>query len=699
MPDKFISHLEKSAQRLFPYPAEASQMNSYQDRVRQYVRSFEADSPAAPQVHEIRLNAEGRAALSAADEILREWKFHVVGPEWRHGTLNADFERDYSHETGWISTLRESSKWKLSLAIALTVSADGKVRLEINRRLPTWIEEFQSELDKRVKRPAITYTPKPASDPLLAPGCPLQAPFTGSLLDYSGCARENEVADLVAKGKPQGLPLGQYAFGFPGDNSLVRWGSMLYLNPFASGGRREHNGTIVCAPQNSGKTELIVRWARSANRLGYNVFLVDVKGNLYEKLRADDWRGDIYYVSTNPRVEGQHSFNPLSGIDVTSPEGRLRISQLAAALLPREGFESGEQAMYYENRVAWLSAMIQVALVCQVYWPYEEREVDLSDIYTLAASEEALWEALHMVDLGEHEYEQNEMDPVLPCFADLFDDLAVLLQPGEYSRADESKPPLIGQRAEYSYRWMTENLVRSLKPFQAGGTLYSKVSGFPSEGSFDLDMLAGLNADATPTGRQVTVILAARVQDMDDARTMLSLYITRLQQVLFDRIEALSKCELPPVLLLLDETRRIRNFKANEYVTFAREAQAGCVIVYQALDQVGDERQVAELLENIGSQIYLGSLVGNTARYFVSMLPKRYRGTFSSTKTAVGGAQETLQTGQESIDYFSTADLYRLPAGHYPALVYLNDQPRRKPILVTMEKARIQPFVEEIGKL
>ena len=109
-------------------------------------------------------------------------------------------------------------------------------------------------------------------------------------------------------------------------------------------------------------------------------------------------------------------------------------------------------------------------------------------------------------------------------------------------------------------------------------------------------------------------------------------------------------------------------------------------MVYQSLDQVGDERQIAELLENIGTQIYLGSLVRNTARHFVASLPKRHRPTFTLSSGGADG-MAGLQMGQETIDYFSTADLYVLPAGSYPALVQVNDQPRRRPILVSLDRA------------
>lgn len=99
-------------------------------------------------------------------------------------------------------------------------------------------------------------------------------------------------------------------------------------------------------------------------------------------------------------------------------------------------------------------------------------------------------------------------------------------------------------------------------------------------------------------------------------------------------------------------------------------------------------RKINTLLENIGTQIYLGSLVGNTARYFIESLPQRSRPTFSRTASfGSDGKSESEQVGQEKVDYFTTYELYRLPAGEWPALVYINDQPRRSPFLVDMSNA------------
>jgi hypothetical protein len=46
-----------------------------------------------------------------------------------------------------------------------------------------------------------------------------------------------------------------------------------------------------------------------------------------------------------------------------------------------------------------------------------------------------------------------------------------------------------------------------------------------------------------------------------------------------------------------------------------------------------------------------------------------------------------VNIGRDLVNYLTTNELYRLPAGEWPALVYINDQARRKLILVDMDDA------------
>lgn len=221
----------------------------------------------------------------------------------------------------------------------------------------------------------------------------------------------------------------------------------------------------------------------------------------------------------------------------------------------------------------------------------------------------------------------------------------------------------------------------ALEPFSRKGTLFDKTSAGAPGRPFSFQRL-NQTIDEPP----FTLLLEAREQDLDTSAAVVSMVIKRLQPILFDRAQRSQKSKLRPILLLLDETRRIRNFEAKDYITFAREAQAGCVVVYQSLDQIGERTKINVILENVGTQIYLGSLVGNTARYFIDMLPKRPRPV-----DIVNRADGSMQSRMEPADYFTTSELYELPGGKWPALIYINGPGMRNLLLTDMDNTPRPP--------
>lgn len=506
----------------------------------------------------------------------------------------------------------------------------------------------------------------PVRNPIVAPGEAFEKVFTGTMLDYSGCAVESELSDLT----DGDLPLGRYAFGFgqrPG-----RIGAPLYLSHFSNGGRMEYNGVLICAPQNSGKTQAVIRWARAATNGSrpHAVLIVDVKGNMRAKLEGE-LDGEVYCLSTDPRDTTSDRINFLDGPTGLTAAETDRIRQLATALLPSRGFveHGGIDEFHYRNRVIWLTAFIHLLKLSQLYMPDEykdadgkHRNVDLADLYDLIADERAFYR--RYTDLIEKEAAYKGQQPIRNVTY-WMSELAIML--------DKAKIPF-GQRVDKdTFRSYTIGLLSALEPFAAGGTLYERTRSTGRGRLFDLETALG------GPKRPVTVIIAARQQDLEKSEAVLSLVIKRLQWFLFERMSQ-PDAEDRPVLLLLDETRRIRDFSAAEYVTFAREAKAACVVVFQSLDQIGEPAKVVELLENVGTQIYLGSMTGNTARYFMDMLPKRWRPLISKQiARAASGESVTLTAGRELVDYLGTPELYNFPAGRWPSMVYINDHPRRKP--------------------
>jgi TraM recognition site of TraD and TraG len=543
------------------------------------------------------------------------------------------------------------------------------------------------------------HAPPPRRQPasrgrIVAPGeVPTEVAW-GDMRDYAGCATEDEVADLRRQnvdGLDRVLPLGRY-FRFGQSNDTA---PLLYLPgssvpaPGTDGDRVPaelpvaYQGALVVAPQDSGKTKLIVRWAKAANRAGYSLFLVDVKGNLHQKLLEAGLGGEILHFTTQPGVRSDR-INFLAGMGaVTNPALAWQVRQLAHAILPDEGFEEGEQKYFLQNRMIWLRSLIHLLKLKEAYVPRRfvdpvsnvKRVADLADLYAFIADPQALFEDLkHLLRLeeGSGRYRREQV----------FGGARAWISRAALLFSKDEVPG--GQRGpQATYQEYVQGLLTPLESFAAGGILCEKIKDGVDQPGARLFSLDRLGADT-----QVTILLTAREQELDDAVTVTSMAVKRLQQLLFERMGQRRR----PILMLLDETRRIRSFRPGEYITFAREAMAGCVIVYQSLDQIKDEREITEILENVGTQIYLGGVVGKTAERLIQFLPKRWRPTFSHSMSV--GFDGTSSTGsweqrQELGGFFETSDLFRLPTGPRGALVYLKSHPGGRPFIVDLDEDRI----------
>jgi type IV secretory pathway TraG/TraD family ATPase VirD4 len=539
-------------------------------------------------------------------------------------------------------------------------------------------------------------------DPVLGPDEVLDGPWEGTLRDYSGCATSTEVLSSIEVCSPQGanlddgvLPLGRYTFGFPPHTAH---GPMLYMGRRSANPRErmEYRGTLVCAPPGAGKTELIVRWAVSAMLNGYSTLIVDVKGDMKSRLEqrfrqlGQQPACKVYHFSTDPTNTTSHRINFLEGLSGSTPDGRTQLRQLATAILPEpKGFESAEQRQYYEIRVRWLTAMLGLVKLHEAYRPYTQRQRDLSDVYRIASSEAAMVQAIVDVAADEEERLAVRLAPLEPGLDWWFNDLNILLPAGQNYRPEGSPlPPLIGQRiARDSFSYLTFNTVTALTAFSPKGALYDKIIGRPREGRservwFDIRDLF--------KPEPITVILEARTYDQKDADAVISMVIAHVQLLLEQR----HVLEDPtPVLLLLDETTRIRGFDPHKYIEQERSAKVAVVLVYQQLNQIADgqqdEAKIGRLLETVGTQIYLDSIAGNTHKYFSSQLPERHRPKYVKLRGQYSAGAD-MQISTESVETLERSALFQLPAGKYPALVFMREHPCGKPFLVDMDEQHIE---------
>ena len=220
-----------------------------------------------------------------------------------------------------------------------------------------------------------------------------------------------------------------------------------------------HNGVLVCAPQGSGKTELILRWAEAANKRGDGVFIIDMKGNMHEKLEGR-LRGTVRYFTTDPHVHDCDGINFIAGLHGTTPIDSMRVRQIAEALLPREGWEEGEQAYFHQNHVNWLSGLLQLLLLYARAVPQHFRsEPTLADLYELAADEQSLLKLLRNLK------KVDARHPLpAPGLGYWLREIALLLAPDHPETPAAER--LGGQRSrDYEYRTLTQSAVNALRPF------------------------------------------------------------------------------------------------------------------------------------------------------------------------------------------------------------------------------------------
>jgi hypothetical protein len=517
------------------------------------------------------------------------------------------------------------------------------------------------------------------SETVIAPGQPFEGRMTGTIRDYSGCAEPGSLGDLCSGT----LPLGQWTFGT--SQADLQTGPELFLSKFQNGEPMEFSSVLICAPTGAGKTELLLRWARAANAVGHCCLIVDVKGNMSEKLGK--LRGDLYRISTNPKVVGKSCdrINFLRQLEVLTAPGSQEVRQFAEILLPSEGWRGvgGQDEQIYRNRLLRLVAFLHLLKLRELYFPdffdKGSRKADLGDLYDLVMDEKAVCDLIKDIQDKERKKIAAGHRSMMPEAG--VDHWAGLLAP----ILSKDLPHNIGQRSDpkYGYLDYVAGIILALEPFARHGVLYRKIRDSGPGRRFSLSEI-----HRTIEQQPAAIVLETREQEGESAWTILSLALKSIQPLIFNRwnLPREEREKLRPILLLLDETRRIRNFEADDYITVAREAAAGCVLVYQNLDQVVEQfgdTGLNTILENVGTQVYLKSLSGNTAQYFIKSLPERYR-----TTETVSYADGSVQSRTDAVPYFTKLELYQLPAGRYPALVFIKGRAQSLPFLVNMDSGR-----------
>jgi type IV secretory system conjugative DNA transfer VirD4/TraG family protein len=251
------------------------------------------------------------------------------------------------------------------------------------------ISDFQRLL------PTISLGPEVVPDPIIGPGEPTPEAFSGTLRDYSRCAKLDDLRQL----REGDFPLGRYLWP-----SLDAHGSAaLFLGaPHDDRGHAlEHlmfRNVCVTAPVGMGKSYSIFRpWAVSAARAGFSTLVFDPKGDLTQDLREPVFAAGnrVVIFSTSPE-QPSVNWNFMDEVEIDQ-QGRLKsrraIEAILDALLPRESSNSESEKEEFASRLfrGWLGGFIQIAKYAL------GDEADAFVLYQMARDDNRLKELLQTV--------------------------------------------------------------------------------------------------------------------------------------------------------------------------------------------------------------------------------------------------------------------------------------------------------------
>jgi hypothetical protein len=558
-------------------------------------------------------------------------------------------------------------------------------------------------------RAAVTYwqqqnppPPELPKDPVVGPGQTPPLEWRGVRRDYSRAAEWEQISSLATGGV---LPLGRY-LRFP--EHAQEWplivdgagGPELFLPEAA-----ETRSAIICAPSGSGKTELMLRWARAAMMAGRSVLVLDVKGNVYDNLQRRlaeipaENRPVVERFSTNatgPTSRGVR-LNFLAEIEYGTEKGRTQIAELAQAIVPDTGF-TGQDRIFYENRLKWCEAFIGITCLHSVYVDHDsrrhprpaKRRHDMSDVRDLVRDE---WRFCFTIcEIKAHELHNEALGAPIatPHVADWFHDVAMMVSPtllkSAWATSRKTHPgwelqencPLRGAQGKQTFEEIATTLSTALRVFDPNNALYPSVSGEEvAPGMGDQLKMSDLFG-----AKPMALVIEAQGNNPSQQDTVLSMVLALVNTQLAERFTA--GHGRPNALLLLDETQRIRGFDGLRFVTFARQAGVGAVLVYQTLGQIAEDQR-RPLFDGVGTVVFLREIRGEGYELLADMLGtgKRRIKTAGFTQE-IGGLSKTEQFSMESVPLLESEALAPFPFGPYSALVLVRDHPSGLPFFTDM---------------
>src|SRR5450756_246790 len=434
----------------------------------------------------------------------------------------------------------------------------------------------------------------------LAPGDPVPPPGL-DLLDYSGLAQARSLAGALSQ---DGVAVGATIDLARGEPFAA------YRLPL----ERFFQHVAVVAPPGKGKTYgLIAPLAARLARAGATVVVLDVTGDLVNAIRdfaqsSPTGTAVPFFHWSTDATRGQHSWNPLAGID---PDDLTAVEGLKTSILGEQPADP-KHRFFFDRELRILGALIRLLLA-------EAAAPTLADLMALAVHRDIVGKRV-----------------AKPQYASL------RLEMRDFLAADDAD----------AAQMISETQTR-LAPFVA-----PQVRDQVSRSDFTITEILR---------RPSLVVVGAELYLRQRGEIAASLFVNRLSAELSGRYGAGRGA---PVVMLLDEAPILaRRINLAALLATTRATRTGVVVAAQNVTQFGDEGDQSTVFDACDTMMILPGASKASITMFQSRLGSRQIRR-QSLNREFGKGRGSVSFSGETVDVLGSREIMDPPFGRFPAFVH-----------------------------
>jgi|GEM_PF-2226705 len=425
--------------------------------------------------------------------------------------------------------------------------------------------------------------------------------------------------------------------------------------------------TLVVAPPGSGKTfSIALPWSRELPLQGQSVFAIDLKGNMYEKLRPH-FEGQAMAIRYFDPTDHGHSvcWNPFSELDFKDHIAfRNGIDRLAEAIFGE--MTEGENRYFDQRDLAFLRAGIEI---CAYAYP----DPTLKRLHDMFLSKESLLLAAEA--LQNRQTEDMKREPESRLYSDddrYYQDAALADLEALLEKRDQARHP---------HSDIVQGVKNKLRPF--GHHALARVTGAPKEGQRPFSFAS---LSETPT-----LFVCATPLSLGHMGTSIAAIMVRmLHHLMNTRFKAQNTSRR--LFLVLDEFSKLRMgyHQTLDFMSTSREAKCVSVIFLQDVSQI--QYGLREpILANCLDRYFLRGAGPQTAAWLTTSLGKRRAPRATMSESAQSGTRQrsegkAMSISEDQVPVLREREIQTTGGLKYGAWVILNSY-SPKPILVNLDRS------------